>query len=476
MGGSNTAQSFSVNAEKTVNLYPESRDKGTPKAQTWLYATPGLSAWQTIGGGPYRGSFNQDGRAFVISGTDFREVNADGTSTSRGTVAGGTDIGTIASNGDGGNQLLITVGFFGYVFNLTTNTLTQIADADFPQGSAAMCGFLDGYGIVILKNSATFQISALEDFTNWDALDIAQKSQTSDRLVNMTVDFDHKVVWLFGTQTVEIWWDSGAAAFPFEPVPNSIMNFGCGAGTAVVNSSGGMLWIVENSDGGRMLYAGPGGTPKRVSTHAVEAAWASYSNVSAMVAYLYFWRGHEFCVFTHPSGTWVYDALENEWHEWLEWDQALGEFTPHLGVTHMYAFERHLVGSRLDGTLYELSATTFTDNSQTVRRLRRAPHVFAGGHWVTCNKLRYDFEMGVGLTGGQGSNPQVMQRISRDGGRTYGNERWTSLGAMGQGTARVEYRRNGRWRDGSIELTITDPVVVAICGAWGEFDAEEGAA
>lgn len=475
VGGSNPSQSYAVNAERTVNLYPESRDVGTPKANTWLLAMPGLSAWLSIGTGPIRAMFEQDGRAFVITGTDFREIFADATSVSRGTVAAGLDTGTIISNGDGGNQLLVVVGGYGYVFGLTTNTLTQIVDVDFPQGRAAMCAFLDGYGIVQVRNSGTFQISALEDFTSWDALDIAQKSQTPDRLVSISADLDHKVLRLLGSASVENWWDSGAAAFPFEPVPNSIASIGCGAAFAVVQSSKGLLWVAENSDGGRMLYADAGGAPKRASTHAVEAAWASYGSISDMVGFAFLWRGHEFCVFTCSSGTWVYDTLENEWFEWLEWDTTIGDFVPHLATAHIFAFDKHIVGSRSDGALYTLEVGTFTDNSLPVRRLRRAPHVFAYGSFITCNKLRFDFQVGVGLTTEQGSNPEVMLRVSRDGSRTFGTERWKSLGAIGAGTTRVEYRQNGRWRDGGIEIAISDPVVVALTGAWGEFDAEGAA-
>ena len=176
IGPSAQGQFTAVNAERTVNWYlgKAAIAGGTPRSAEWLLGTPGLVAVGTAGTGPHRAAFQQDGRSFLISGTGFYEFFSDHSVTLRGTVAAGTDMGTIVSNGDAGGQLLVVVGGYGYVYNKTTNILTQIADPDFPQGTASMCCFLDGYGIVLQSSASTFQISALEDFTSWDALDVAQ--------------------------------------------------------------------------------------------------------------------------------------------------------------------------------------------------------------------------------------------------------------------------------------------------------------
>lgn len=455
IGSSYRTQSAVLDVTRTVNLYLDKSDG--PK----MYATPGQKPFLGAGAGPHRGNFQQDGRGWVVSGTDWYEVFADGTAIIRGTVAAGNDQGTIVSNGVGGNQLLGVFAGYGYVYNLTTNILTLIADVDFPNGTAIMCEFLDGYGIVLTKTD--YQLSALEDFTDWDALDIAQKSQTSDQLVAMSVDLQRKVLSLRGSKTTEYWWDSGAAGFPFEPVPNSISTIGCAATSGVAGS----IWISQNDDGARIAYSGTGVTTKRVSTSGIEALWADYPTVADCLAWTYDWRGHVFSVFSFPSAnaTWVYDELEQEWHEWLEWDQSSGAYVQHLARTHMYVFDKHLVGSRLDGTLYELRADVLTDGSSAVRRMRRWLFPSDEGRLLTCSRLGFHLQMGVGLVSGQGSDPQIMLRLSRDGGRTFGSERWATLGALGKYLTRVQFWRNGQWREGAGELTITDPVVVALVGA-----------
>jgi hypothetical protein len=69
-------------------------------------------------------------------------------------------------------------------------------------------------------------------------------------------------------------------------------------------------------------------------------------------------------------------------------------------------------------------------------------------------------------------NPKVSLRISRDGGRTFGNERWVPLGKMGEYDARVILRRLGSARDFVVQITMTDPVKFVL--ASGSVSLESG--
>jgi hypothetical protein len=84
------------------------------------------------------------------------------------------------------------------------------------------------------------------------------------------------------------------------------------------------------------------------------------------------------------------------------------------------------------------------------------------------HSLQLDCESGVGLNVGQGSDPQVMLRWSDDGGHTWSNEHWRSMGKIGVYQARVIWRRLGmtvKLRDRVYEASGTDPVKIAIMGA-----------
>jgi hypothetical protein len=64
--------------------------------------------------------------------------------------------------------------------------------------------------------------------------------------------------------------------------------------------------------------------------------------------------------------------------------------------------------------------------------------------------------------------PQVMLRWSDDGGHTWSNEHWKSMGGVGEYFKRVIWRRLGmtlKLRDRVYEVSGTDPVKIAIMAA-----------
>ena len=71
-----------------------------------------------------------------------------------------------------------------------------------------------------------------------------------------------------------------------------------------------------------------------------------------------------------------------------------------------------------------------------------------------------------GLT--PGWDPQVMLRISNDGGKTWGPELWRSAGKMGEYTKRVSWNRMGSARRRVFEVTMTDPIPWKITGCYLE--------
>jgi len=110
-------------------------------------------------------------------------------------------------------------------------------------------------------------------------------------------------------------------------------------------------------------------------------------------------------------------------------------------------------------------------NARYIRRLRRAPHVANENVRIFYRKFELDLERGVGLASGQGSDPEVMIRLSRDGGHTWGEPQVMSAGAMGAYTQRVIARRLGQARDTVFEVTVSDPVAWSLVNAWLDLEA-----
>jgi hypothetical protein len=105
-----------------------------------------------------------------------------------------------------------------------------------------------------------------------------------------------------------------------------------------------------------------------------------------------------------------------------------------------------------------------------IRRLRRAPHVAQEDARVYYRTFELDLERGVGTATGPGADPQVVLRISRDGGETWGEPLTLPAGRQGDYLTRVVARRLGQARDTVFEVTVSDPVAWALVGAWLELE------
>lgn len=373
IGGSNRLRATNQDIEDTINFYVEPTAPGQSKVPGALLPTPGLRfKAQLANGTGGQASFYQDGRAFCVinraSDAAFIEYDSNFVITYWGAVSKANPQlpASIVSNGTAGHQLLIVSGGNGYVFDLTANTLTLIDTSNypgtgFPVGLAKQCEFLDGYGIVLVSDSRQFQISALEDFTSWDPLDVAQRSEGSDNLIG--VIRNHRELWFPGTKTSEVWYDSGDALFPFAPVPGVFIDSGA-VSPSMCRIAQTVAWLSIDERGQGIVYLADGYTPQRVSTLAVEEDLQSSQNLLTTTLFSMQQDGHLLLWIRQPDlqWSWVYDVTTQVWCKRAIWNTTTCVFQVHPANTHAFAFNAdHVVTSALDGSLYTLDPTAYTD-------------------------------------------------------------------------------------------------------------------
>jgi hypothetical protein len=208
-----------------------------------------------------------------------------------------------------------------------------------------------------------------------------------------------------------------------------------------------------------------GYVPQRISTHAVENS-LNGKTITDAVAWTYQLEGHEVYVISFPTLqlTWCYDIATQMWHKWL-YTNNLGQYERCRGNCAAVFQGYVLVGDYSNGKIYHLDRNVYTDDGQNVKRLRRAVHLTTDLQRQYFEELQLQFQPGVGLSTGQGDDPQAMLRWSSDGGSTWSNEHWTTIGKIGKYTNRAIWRRLGTARDRIFEVSVSDPVKAVIISA-----------
>jgi hypothetical protein len=328
---------------------------------------------------------------------------------------------------------------------------------------------LDGYFVFNEPNSQKVWVTSLLDCLSVDPLDFASAEGSPDGLISLIVD--HREAWLFGTNSVEVWYDAGNADFPLQRIQGAFNEIGCIAPYSVAKLDNSLFWLGADARGRGVVYRANGYTGQRVSTHAVEWQIQQYGNLSDALAYTYQQDGHSFYVLIFPTAntTWVYDAATQAWHERAGWNN--GSFTRHRSNCQMAFNSEVIVGDFENGNIYAFDLDDYSDNGQIQKWLRSWRALPTGQNNLkrtAHHSLQLDVETGVGLNVGQGSDPEVMLRWSDDGGHTWSNYHTASIGKIGEYYRRVFWRRLGmtlKLRDRVYELSMTDPVKVAIMGA-----------
>ena len=448
-----------VNAARLVNLYAEAAPPEGSRTKVVLYGTPGQKEWRTIGGDTIRDGIEAQGVAYILSGTILYKTESDGTTTTcSGDLIPPTGDATLINNGTQIGLLVVPD-----LFVIVGTTVTKVTSAGYPAEGLSSLAYIDGYAVGTRNDaSGQFYISALIDFSSWDALDGGNAESNPDGLIRVLVD--HREVWLFGDQTTEVWANTGASPFPFERVPGALLERGCAARRSPAKMDNSVFWLGDD----RIVYRAEGYQPVRISTHAIEEV-LRVGTVSDAYGMTYFQGGHHFYVLTLPSigRTFVFDPAASAaagmaiWHE----RQSGTSLEPAVWAVQciFHAFGKTLVGLQV-GRVAELDLDTYTDLGEPIRSAIVGMPFFADGLRAMMVDYEIECELGVGLSTGQGSDPEVMMRYSDDGGFNWSPERRASIGRMGVRLIRAMWDRLGTFRQRTVEISISDPVKRAFYG------------
>lgn len=464
--GSATSRAPQLNSERLVNAFVEKQPQSA-KSQSPIFGAPGVTAFSTAGTSPNRGSWNFNGAAYFVQGSSLYTVAADGTAVQAATgIAGAGPVGI----SDNGQQLCVVNGAQGYIYTTGGGLVPITSTAFYPCRTVT---FMDGYFIFDRFGTNEYFISALYDGLSYNGLDFASAEAQPGFVVGTAQNL--QLLFIFCTGHIEMWYDAGAAAFPFQRYAGGVINYGTVSPYSIIKQDGAIFFLGAD----HVFYRLQANTPIRISTHPIETIIEQDPDISQAVSSTYTIQGHKMVQLDLPASnrTLVFDISTGQWHERQSWTSNTAGNVVNLGRwrgSHaLEIYGKVILGDAFDGRIGELDWTVFTEYGGIMPMICRSTTLHADRKRLFMSRFELDMEAGVGLTTGQGSNPQVMLRYSRDGGKTWSKEElWRSLGKLGEYNKRLRWMKMGQGFQYTFELLITDPVFRTIIQA--HADMEQG--
>jgi hypothetical protein len=457
-GAGVAGKSYVVTRQRRLNCYYENRDD-KDKSPIAVYGTPGLKLKFALPGtSPARGLLGSRVSLFAVAGSTFYKLSGAGSTLYSAAYPGSLGLVSMSQNN---TQVVVVNGVAGYIF--AGGVLQPISAAGFPQNATTVtCA--SGFFVVEVPGTQQFQVSGLFDGTTWNPLSFASASQYPDVLLAVDTLIGNLV--LFSSTHLEFWQNVGATPQPFQPILSATVEYGLAAVFSRVHVDSSLIFLAQSQQGGIKVCQIKGYAVQPISTPDLEYIFGTFSTVADAVALAYDADKHPMYQLTFPTAnrSFLYDCSTGMWSE------------TQTGLTPAYA-KRHIgnlattVGTTAvlsdyaNANLYVPDPLTFTDNGQTIKRQIITRHQLADLNTFSIDEVYVDMETGVGLSSGQGSNPVLGLKCSKDNGRTWLTERTKAIGQMGQYNAngiRAHWNRWGSSRVFTFDLCMTDPVKFAL--------------
>ncbi len=411
---------------------------------------PGLKLFCDLGNNAdiHLNQFNNDLMAVGEDGQVFR-VNTEGDATTiKGVPVSGGLRTSFARSTDG---LMMAAGGQVIKYNGTEN---KILSPDAPLSSHV--GFIDGYVLVVEKDSGRFQNSQLNNFGVFNPLDTFAVDGNPDDINAMLITPFNEIL-LSGVASLEQYERYVGSTIPF------YRRWSVGSGI----SEPGTLCFADNAAWGlnekREFVRLSGQTVQSVSDDIqadIEHRYA-LGNLSAFNkawAYPCYIKGQKFIVFQSPEATNVYgtkgftcvlDIRRGQLFEIFGWDDESGVPALWPGRSIYSLWGKTFVGGK--GKIYELDPFTYNNDGQVQRTYARSAHFDSDGT-LRVDGIKLTLKRGIGT---YEAAPKVMFRANPDN-KGWGLWQARDLGLIGAPQMSVEFGQQGTADTWQFEMAMTD--------------------
>lgn len=452
-GGTYKHKSLPLSAQKTINFWPQLQTNAGAKSSYILESFPGLTLF-SAGVNRNRGMFTHKSVVYQVSGTDLVSISSAGTRTVLGTIPGkGRCIFDALVD-----SIIIVTG--GRVFEWNGTTLTEGAAASFETPNS----------VTVINNQAIYDgdesrfcVSDVGTPLTINGLNYGSAESKADEIVRPFAF--NEVVRMFGTETIEGWWNSGEGNPPFDRLEGGILNIGLKAIESVAVNDRNLYFLGTDSQ----VYVISGGDAVAISPQPITREIDLFTNAADAIGWCMNYQGQEFYVLTFITDdkTFIYA----EGGEWFQLSSGVigGRY---LGQGYAYCYNKHLITDHVSN-IYYLSDTTYSENGSVIQRTRDSAPIHGGlfgqpGKSIEMGSLVLIMETGTGTV--SQTDPVVMLSFSDDGGKTWSEQMFGDIGSMGQFQREVRWDGLGAFESRIIRIQTSDDVYYSIHSASVELE------
>ncbi len=436
----------------TRNFYQEVSE--STKEKYYIRSFPGQELLNA-GPGPNadRGSHVMYNVIYRVVGNTLYRVTKAGVHTSLGEIVGKDR----CIFEDDGVYLYVTTGDNVYQYDSEANVLSIVTSA--PIKGAESVAFINNQFIYTFPTRSVF--SDVGDGATASWTNSVNEETNPDDMVRDYVFND--IVYRCGERSIVGWYNTGVGTPPFEKITGHIMNVGLAGKYAITNTSQYLYWLADD----RSIHRAIGQSEEVISSPAVSAEIAGYSDVSDCFSETFTIDDKHFVMFAFPGGNKTWCLIEELGkYGWFELTRGTqGDMFNASSIIDLDGIV--YIGDRITGEFSRLDFDNYQINGNTWQRRRVIASVNGDllgmkGKRVEMSRLELILETGTGLTQGQGKTPRIMIEPSYDGGRTWGVGTWMDTGRLGEFGIRALWDNMRSFYEMVVRITTSDPVAFNI--------------
>ena len=422
-----------------VNLVPVPQQSGISKG--FLRPGDGIVSNGT-GPGVDRGGVNWQGQLYRVMGTKLVEINSAGTVTVLGDVGGPTnELVTFDYSFD---QLTIASG--GRLYYWDGTTLTQVTDPDL--GVVLDVVWVDGY--FMTTDGEFLVVTELSNPLAVDPLKYGSSEVDPDPVVALLKLRNE--IYALNRNTIEVFDNVGGTVFPFARIDGAQIQKGVTGTFACCVFIERIAFLGSGRNEAPGIYVGAAAIAEKISTQEIDTLLLEYTEAQLALVKLEARndKNHQHLYVHLPDRTIVYDASASQELQipvWFTLTTTLAGFAQYRARNLVWVYDKWTVGDPQSSAIGYLVQDIGSHWGQQVRWEFGTAIVYNEGKGALMQQLEL-----VSLTGSValGTNPQISTSYSLDG-QTYSQERFISVGTIGDRKKRLSWFQQGHMRNWRIQ-------------------------